>query len=341
VFADRIGSPIDAYFQLSDDKGKVLTEQDDGPDSLSPNQFYTKSDDPGRYRFVVPNDGKYRVMVSSRDAGIQFGVREQYVLRIARENPDFRLVVMPFSTHLLDAGTLRKGGVVLFSVFVFRMDGFNDAITLTADKLPEGVTCPPQIIGAGQTRGSLVLVADKDAEEWDGFVTITATSGNRKYDARPFSITWPALGIQPNQVPNFPMLTRMDRGPGLALAVRGAAPFTLTPTDTEMKAAPGSKIEVTLKITRDEKYKDAIQVFSAVPNFGPRQQGNQPPQPIATIAADKTEVKVSIDVQPNTPAGTYTLVLRGQSGAPQPKGPNVRPTPTYPTVPITVVVGKK
>lgn len=75
VFAERIGSPVDAYLLLTDDKGKVITEQDDEPDSLSPNQFYTKSDDPGRYRFVVPADGTYKVMVSTREAGVRFGAR--------------------------------------------------------------------------------------------------------------------------------------------------------------------------------------------------------------------------------------------------------------------------
>src|SRR5262249_25410038 len=48
VFAERIGSPVDAYFQLTDEKGKVIVEADDGPDPLSPNQFYTKGDDPAR-----------------------------------------------------------------------------------------------------------------------------------------------------------------------------------------------------------------------------------------------------------------------------------------------------
>ena len=342
VFADRIGSPIDAYFQLTDEKGKMIVEMDDGPEPLSPNQFYSKSDDPARYRFVVPADGKYRVMVSSRDAGIQFGVREQYVLRIVKENPDFRLVVMPYSTHLTDAGTLAKGSAVLLTVFVFRMDGFNDAIALTALDLPEGVTCPPQVIGPGQTRGTLVLTAETDAENWDGFVTITGTAGKLKHDARPFSITWPAVGLQPGQPPpNFPMIARMDRGPGLALAVRGDAPFSLTPRDAELKAPPGGKLDVTLKIARDEKFKDQIQLFVAVPNFGPRQQPNQIPQPILTLTNDKTEAKVSLDVPANLAPGTYTLVLRGQSPAPPPKGPAVRPMPTFPSVPITVVVGKK
>src|SRR5262249_26499194 len=77
VFAERIGSPVDAYFVLTDEKGKVITEQDDGADTLSPNQFYTKSDDPARYRFVVPADGTYKVMVSTREAAVQFGVRDQ------------------------------------------------------------------------------------------------------------------------------------------------------------------------------------------------------------------------------------------------------------------------
>jgi hypothetical protein len=339
VFADRIGSQIDAYFVLTDDKGKVIVEADEGPDPLSPNQFYTKSDDPARYRFAVPADGKYRVMVSSRDAAIQFGVREQYVLRIAKENPDFRLAVMPVTPHIPDAGTLARGGAVLFSVFVFRTDGFNGPIALSAANLPPGVTCPPQVIGAGQTRGTLVLLADKSAKDWDGFVTVTGTAEKLKHDARPFTVTWPVPGQQANQPPpNAPMITRMDRGPGLALAVRGDAPFTLTPVGKELTTKAGGKLEVTLKVTRDPKFKDGIQVFSAVPNFGPRQQGNNPVPPLTTIAADKNEVKVSVDVQPNTPAGTYTLVLRGQSAVPPPKGPAARLVATYPAVPITVVI---
>lgn len=341
VFADRIGSPIDAYFILTDDKGKVIAELDDGPDSLSPNQFYTKSDDPARYRFTVPADGKYRVMVSSRDAGIQFGVREQYVLRIAKENPDFRFAVMPLTPHLPDAGTVARGGAVLFSVFVFRLDGFNEPIALSAAKLPKGATCPPQSIAAGQTTGTLVILANKDAADWDGFITITGTAGDRKHTARPFTVTWPLPGVQPNQVPNQPTLTRMDRGPGLALAVRGEAPFALAPVETNLNTKAGGKLELTLKVTRDKDFKDAIQVFSATPNFGPRRQGNQPPQPLATIASDKKDFKLTIDVQQNTPPGTYTLVLQGRSGAPQPKTPTARPVPIYPTVPITVVVGKR
>ncbi len=341
VFAERIGSPVDAYFILTDDKGKVITEQDDGPDTLSPNQFYTKSDDPGRYRFTVPTDGNYKVMVSTREAGVQFGVRDQFVLRIAKEKPDFRLAVMPLIQYLPDAGTLAKGTSAVFTVFVFRFDGFNDAIELSADKLPKGVTCPKQVIGAGQTRGTLVLTCDKNAEDFEGFVKINATSGDLKHTARPFTVTWPAIGVQQNQIPNTPMITRMDRGDGLAFAVRGEAPFTLVPTETEFAAKAGGKIDVTLKVTRKDTFKDGIAVIAATPNFGPRPMGNQPFPPVGTAAAGSTELKVSVDIPANLPPGTHTLVLRGQSAAPVPKGGNnaiLRPVPTYAAVPITVVV---
>lgn len=345
IFADRIGSPIAPYFVITDDKGKTIARMDDSPDSLSPNQFYTKSDDPARYRFVAASDGTYKVMVSSNEAGFQSGVRDQYLLRIAPERPDFRLVVMPVTPHLTDAGTLPKNGAVMFAVFVFRFDGFNDAITLTAANLPPGAVCSPQVIGARETRGSLVLIADSDAKDWDGFISVIGTSGALKHEARPFTITWSAQGLQPNQPPpNSPMITRMDRGPGLALAIRGDSPFMLTPTEKELKAKPGTKLEVTLAVARNEKFKDAIQVFSASPTFGPRQQGNNPPQPLTTIPADKKEAKVSVDVPANLTPGTYTLVLKGQSAAPPPKaGPGrpVLPYPTIPTVPLTIVIEGK
>ncbi|MFO0825958.1 MAG: hypothetical protein U0792_23035, partial [Gemmataceae bacterium] len=171
---------------------------------------------------------------------------------------------------------------------------------------------------------------------------ISGTAGGITTSARPFSVTWMPLGLQANQPPpNVPMLARLDRGPGLALAVRGSAPFSLTPTESELKVAAGGKLEVTLKVTRDEKFKDAIAVFSAVPNFGPKQQNNQPPPAIGTIAADKSEGKLSVDVPANLQPGTYTLVLRGQSAAAPPKKGDNRALPSYPALPISVVVEKK
>ncbi|MFM8271700.1 MAG: hypothetical protein ACKODX_05125, partial [Gemmata sp.] len=341
VFAERIGSPVDAFFVLTDDKGKVIVEADDGPDTLSPNQFYTKGEDPGRYRFSVPADGTYKVMVSTREAGVQFGARDQYALRIAKESPDFRVGAMPLSTHTPEGCTLAKGGAAVFAVFAFRFDGFDGAIELTADKLPKGVRCPKQFIGPGQTRGTLVLTCDKDANDFEGFVSISASAAGLKHAVRPFTVTWTTPGVQANQTPNTPMIARMDRGDGLALAVRGEAPFSLAPTETAFTAKAGGKFDVTLKVARKETFKDGIAIISAVPTFGPKPQGNQPYPPVGTAQPNSTEIKLSVDVPANLPPGTHTLVLRGQSAAPAPKGGNnapVRFPASYAVAPITVTV---
>jgi len=352
VFADRLGSPVDMFFLLTDDKGKVIAEVDDGPDALSPHQFYTKSDDPGRYRFSVPADGTYRVMVSSREAAVQFGVRDQYVLRIAREKPDFRLAVMPVGTHYPDAGTLPKGGAVQYTVYAWRFDGFDGPIALSAADLPPGVTCPPQVIGPGQTRGTLVLAAAPGAADWAGFVTVkgTATAGDAELVsvARPFSVVWAFPGVNPGQQPPAqPVITRMDRGPGLAVAVRGDAPFALARADAgPLKVKAGEKVEFAVKLTRTAGFKDAVQVYATLP-AGDRRGGgggNNPPPPLAAIAADKSEAKVTLDIPATLPSGTYSVVLRGQAGAAPAKdggGRQAKVLPSYPAVPVTIEVENK
>jgi hypothetical protein len=319
----------------------VIVEQDDGDPTMSPNQFYTKGEDPARYRFAVPADGTYRVMVSTREAAVQYGVRDQFVLRIAKENPDFRVCVMPLTPHVPDAGTLAKGGAVVFTAFAFRFDGFSDPIELVATNLPKGVNCPRQVIGTGQSRGTLVLTCDKDAADWEGFVRIEAKSGDKKYAVRPFTVTWPVPNAQANQIPNTPLLSRMDRGDGLAIAVRGEAPFALTPTETKLTVKPGGKLDVTLKVSRKDTFKDAIQIVSAHPSFGPRPQNNAPFPPVGTSQPGGTELKLSVDVLGTLPSGEHTLVLRALSAAPPPKGNNnqtPRAIPNYALVPITVTV---
>src|SRR5262249_2135870 len=77
LFAERLGSPGDFYFQVkpADAKSGVLAEMDDNAEQLHPQQFYTRSSDPQSYKFDVPQDGKFLVMVSARDAGTDFGPR--------------------------------------------------------------------------------------------------------------------------------------------------------------------------------------------------------------------------------------------------------------------------
>ncbi|WP_166831325.1 hypothetical protein [Thalassoroseus pseudoceratinae] len=184
VFAQRTGTTADPYFWVEQvtkkDDGteqiKRLTSQDDNTANLAQYAFDTNTDDPV-WKFQVPADGTYRVYVKDRYAGNRRDPRLVYRLAVRPENPDFRLVAVPQrsagNTYTNSPVAVRKGDNVYVPVFAFRQDGFDGAINITADGLPAGVTCPPVVIGPGQTSTELIFSAAADAKPWAGRVTIS------------------------------------------------------------------------------------------------------------------------------------------------------------------------
>ncbi|MBY0522976.1 MAG: PPC domain-containing protein [Gemmataceae bacterium] len=336
AFGERLGSPLNLVFSVRDaGSGKVLYESTDVTETLSPVQFVTRTDDPLRYRWVVPADGKYHLMVTSREAFLQGGPRHIYRVRMAPERPDFRLVVMPLSANSPDACVVRQGGHQAYTVFVWRQDGFNGDITIQAEGLPDGVTCPSQTIAAGARQAVLVVAAATDAPDWTGSIRVTgaATLDGEKVvrEARPASITW----LQPPQL-NTPAVCRLDYS--LALAVREQAPFALTIMAEKMEIKAGEKLPLTVKLDRHwADFKGNVQVtaLSLPPNT------NLAGGPI-TLAPGKDETKVTLDTKPNTLPGTYTVVLRGQASIPFARDPSAKTkanvTMTQPSGAITVTV---
>jgi hypothetical protein len=219
------------------------------------------------------------------------------------------------------------------TVFAWRQDGFDGEIHLSAEGLPPGVKCPPQTLGAGQKQATLVFLADDGAEPWAGFVTLrgTATVGDAQLvrEARAATLVWP---VQQNQT----AIARLARG--LALAVGEPAPFALVPAKDTLTSPPGSRVTVPLKLTRQGDFKAAVQVtLTGYPQNFLAFNNNQP---LNLTAADGTG---TLDVRPNVPEGTYTLVFRAQANVQQPaeKGQPARNyTVAYVSAPLTLVVAR-
>src|SRR4029434_2186207 len=102
-------------------------------------------------------------------------------------------------------------------------------VTLTAEGLPTGVTCVPQVLNAALKSTHLVLAAaDAAPDKFTGEIKVVGTAvvagQNVVREARPATITWP-VPIQQN----IPTVTRLDRA--LMLSIRGktAARFNMTP----------------------------------------------------------------------------------------------------------------
>jgi hypothetical protein len=339
VYGDRLGSTLDMYFKLHEVKSSKVQELDDNPDVLHPLQFYTRTEDPQRYRLTATEDATYLLQVSSREADIQAGPRHLYRLRITEEKPDFRLIVLPPATNGPDSVLLYRGTSQAYSVLVWRQDGFNGDITLSAEGLPPGVTCAPQVVGPGARQGALVLTASADAASWTGTFTVkgrAVIAGKTvEVEARPADVTW-SVGNQ-----NVPTVARLSRG--LALAVRDGALFHFTAKAEKTDVLSGEKLTVSLNLTPVAgEFKGPVQVTL----LNPMQQqlatfnNNQP----LTLSAGK-ETTAVLDLKSALPPGTYTFAVRAQGQVPYHRDPEGKQKATatvyVAAAPLTVTVVPK
>jgi hypothetical protein len=324
LWADRLGVPTDFLFNVRAAKTPAadIVEKDDNPEILSNTQFYSRTTDPDPFTLVAPEDGKYLVQVTSREASYQYGPRVAYRLRISAPKPDFRLVAMPASVYAAEATVLGADGHHYLKVFAFRSDGFAGPITLTAESLPPGVTCPPQVIGPAQRAGALVLAAAPSATKFDGPITIkgTATIAGKPVvrEARSATISW---GVQPMQ--NIPTITRLDNA--FMLCVRDKAYFKVTAEpENAFLAKAGEKLPQPLLMKQGEKLTVPFKVARPLPEgkvaltlrqISTTQNPQQLPvtvnngQPLPAVAPDKNDGTFVIEAKPNAPPGAYTVVL--------------------------------
>ena len=334
VLSARLGAPTDMYYLVRNPANKgVITEQDDNPDILHRFKFFTRHEDPGPFRFAAPADGKYQLLVASRDADLRAGPRQLYRVRITPDQPDFRLFVMPPDDFRPDSGQLFKGGEQFFTVMAWRFEGFNGPITVSAEGLPPGVTCPPQVMAPNLRQVPLVISAAPTAAPgvFDLKAKGTATVNGQPVvrEARPATITW---AVPPQQ--GIPAVSRLDRA--ALVAVREQAPFRVTAALGKATVLQGEKPNLTLKLARlwpDFKGQVQLIAMDLPPNLL-TVNNNQP----VTIPAGKDDAKVPVDAKPTLPPGTYTIALRATTQIAYNKDPMAKQKPNINVVlPSTAV----
>jgi hypothetical protein len=321
AMGERLGSPLDLYFQLVSDKGTVITEQDDTPESMAPH-FSARTDDPPRYRLVAPADTTYFLRVSARAAFTDAGPRHLYTVRIGVDEPDFRIVAMPASTVTPDVGILGQHGSYAFNAFVWRLGGYNGDIEISGEALPPGVSVRPQILSNAQKQAVVVVSAAADAAPFAGAIKIVGTAviaGKKvKRDVRAASIVWPVAQI------NTLTVTRLDRE--LVVAVRGQAPYSLSVGSEKVSVQQGEKVGIPVKMAAHwPDFKSTVQLVAIGLPQGP--QGAGMAGPGVSLSAGKDSATITIDTKAGQgfAPGRYTIVLRGQTQPINPKQPNLPP----------------
>jgi hypothetical protein len=294
-----------------------MQKVDDLAVNIGGNAFDTRSDDP-LYRFVAPDDGKYRVLL--KDLYLTGDPRSVYRVSIRPETPDFRLAAVPFSRtsqqNQVVAGVplLRKGGQAAIDVLAFRRDNFDGEIRVSVQGLPAGVTCPEVVIGPTSTSAPLVFRADEKAAPWAGVIQIVgkAKIGDKEvvHEARGGSVIWP-MQVQQNQ----PVESRMTRNLALAVSEVEDAPYNVEVAEQKVfEISRAGKLEIPLKATRRGDFKGAI----ALAPVGL-------PQNIRinnmNIDAGKADAKLAFDIPNNAPLGTYSFYLTATSQVPYKRNP--------------------
>lgn len=150
VRAARLGSPLDAVLELQDATGKRLADADDSPGLQTD----------ARLRWSAPADGEYRLAIKDRLAS-RGDARFAYRIRIvSSDQPEMSL------TSTNDTLILERGKTTALKISLDRGPGFKEAVELSLDGLPAGVTVSPAqplVIGTNQRELQFNLKAEADA----------------------------------------------------------------------------------------------------------------------------------------------------------------------------------
>lgn len=144
VEAASLGSKLDAWLSLTDDRGKELARSDDLQPLRNP-----------RLDWKAPGNGTYHLVVGNvmHAGGPEYG----YHLRVRRVPPGYHALTA------VNSLTLAPGETNELKIAVARLGGFDHALTVALQGVPPGVHAPEVTIAANSGEGTLRIVADPEA----------------------------------------------------------------------------------------------------------------------------------------------------------------------------------
>jgi hypothetical protein len=305
LVCERMGRPGDPVVYVMDESGNEVARFDDHGQNV--NALTQTNRDP-LGTFTAGADGTYRLLVHERTR--QGGPRYLYALRVGPPDPDFYPVVYHESANEPSCPTVRQGGAACYEFCLNRRDGYAGQVTVEAEGLPKGVSCPPIHLGPQTEIASVVFLAAADAPDWAGPVRLKAWGkvGDKRIEREIGGVQRRFSGDG-----NTNTASRVCRE--ICLAVRSKAPYSLKTSDAKLTVAAGGTLETKVTVKRNwSDFKDKIQLTGL--NLPPGFEFSS-----IDLPADQKEVPVKLTVAPEVPAGLYTVVLRGEAPVTFPPDP--------------------
>ncbi len=337
VLGDRLGTDLDFMMVIKGEKDTQGREIDEGNEPLHPQWFFNRSEDPGPFRFVPPQDGIYKVMVSARDGELEGGPHLVYALRIDSGNPDFKLFTLN-GLGQYGAPRVKPGSPATVMVLAARMDGFDGPIDLAVEGLPRGTRALPSRIEGGQKLGTIVVESTGGAGISLSHMVVTGRAvlaeNTRpvRREARHAGLIWPGNPGNNNPYPvrieEAMVVTTSQETPAVELSFGGKA--------KEIVVEQGDKLGLSWQVKRNQRVKDQVQVTIGSVNQQdiPYRVANGNNN-MLMVANDKTTADFQLEVRSNARAGTYFVVPRFQANVTMPpaEGANAKAPPK--TMPVS------
>jgi hypothetical protein len=191
---------------------------------------------------------------------------------------------------------------------VVRRDGFSEAIQLSAEQLPPGVSAEPCVVGTGQSEGTLLLRAAADAPKWAGAIHVVGRAVidgvEKTRDALPWTPVWESTAN------SFVEPARSRRAAEMALAVVDEPPLacSLWAQPRTLECKPDAKTKIALRIQAASGDTPLLKLKpTGLPGIDKAKLKD------AEIAAGKDTGEYELDVAAlKLGSGTYTLWFRGE-----------------------------
>lgn len=277
VVAQRFGSPLDALLTLLNAQGEVLQRNDDaaGADARLEQRF----DQAGEY------------WIDLRDLLARGGEAFAYRLTVREPRPDFT------ANFLDDTPRVHRGAVTAVRVEVNRRTGFDSAVDIACENLPDGVTALPLLIPPDLPGGELFFTAAPRAKPGHFRFQVVATGV-----------------IDGKKVRRLAQPKSDGRDVKEAfLTVLEAAPFTVEPLTWSASVQQGEATTVEALLTRRAGFAGEVRVavegFSAGRDPISRSVETKP----VTLKGSETRARLNLAAKMDSELGTRPAWFKAEA----------------------------
>lgn len=319
-----------------------IVEQDDYV-QLNGSSMQQRDTDPMVF-FAAPATGDYRLTIRDLQSTSNDAEKKQVELTIDSPKPSFDVFAMlPHAsnnpTQSLHHGYFaRRGQHLAIEVGVEAIAGFFDdlkgevtlidglvkvpydipwiwPIEVTAEGLPEGITCQPAILDRAHRRSFVLLTTNDTAPAWSGPINLIASVKTDQSELRK-QVRWIEMRRPDPQGKGRVPLSEVD-SVHLALTDSETMPLTIELGSAESKAFQGKRgtaIKVPVKLVRSEATKGKVTL---------RPLGLPADVSSGEIAleGENLQGEIQINLGGNAVLGTFRFLLNAEVETPWPRNP--------------------